>query len=611
VTFSEFASRLHVTKNKKFKGGQGVIARCPVCEAKGGDKAGEHLSAFEGDDGWIHVYCVTRACSEDDILRALGLSQEDRQTQAPSDDESCYVYTDTEGRYLFEKRRFTKLDGKKGFVQQVRQRKGIPLAKVQGRGGGLRFPTPTEAGLDEASKVLYRLPGVTRAIAEGRTIYVNEGEKSCDLMWRQGLAATCQPDGAGNGKWHKAHTDALKGAAKVVIVADRDDTGDAYATQVFVSIRAAGIPVEVVRSKTTGEKHDAYDHLSAGHGPEEFVPAMDLMPPRGIKLRTLPDEFQPKAMRYLVEPYLPIGKCVLFDADGGTGKTTMALAWAAALSRGLHPITRERLECGPITTIYLHKSEDTDQELGTVYAANNGDPRRIHFGGDDILFDEAGLCQLRDSILDTGARFIVVDALFYFIQGVVRDASTALDVVAVMQRLNDLAAQTGATFFDIRHTTKGGLDKKASELGMGSVQFRNSHRGQLVARWHPEMRGAVVVTDEKGSLLVPRGDHFVYRRVDLEVQYIRNVPNPFDQKETAEQLSKLAIAEQFLRECLIGQYVPVGQVVDEARALGISKRTVESARAKLGVKAVKPSPAGGWLLHLPKPEGFDPFAEDE
>jgi hypothetical protein len=620
LTLSDFASRFETARPKRFKGRDGFEGRCPSCALAGRDETGNHLLVTEGEDRWIHVRCIV-GCSEDEILRALGLEQNDRRTEIVRHDRDPnvhYVYTDERGAYVLEKVRYVKEGGEKAFFQQVRQKRGKPLLMVpKKKGNGTRYPTPEEAGIGDESKPLYRLPELLRAIADGRTIYVCEGEKAVDLMWSKGLAATCQPNGAGNGKWRAHHTQTLKRACRVVVVADRDKEGEKYAPQVYAALRAARVRAEIVRSKTTNEKDDAYDHLIAGFGEHDFVPAPDLVPARGIKLRAQSAAFEMVQAKYLVEPYLPSGKCVLLDADGGTGKTTMALAWAAALSRGLHPITFQPLPEGPVKTIYLHKGEDTDDELYTVYLANGGVPGMILFGGDDLMFDEPGVCNLLDTILDTDARLIVVDALFYFIQGVVRESNDALQVLSVMKRLNDVAAETKATFLNIRHTAKGVVGKAASDLGMGSVQFRNSHRGQLVARWHPETKGLVVVTDEKGSLLVPRGEHFAYRRIGQQVEYVRNVPNPFEGPEAdAQTRSKLRRAEEFLREALRGAYVPVNQILEDGKALGIGKRTIEEARANIGVKWMRSGPDGCILLYLPPEEAgsptdpYDPFAEE-
>lgn len=604
MTLGDFEALCARVRRKRFgKGYEGFVAQCPACDSKS-----QHLSVCEKGDGWLHLHCV-RGHGEAEILGAMGLGPEDRRIPAAANDVRPgrpagveYLYVDGEGRPLFKKRRYYAWrDGRweKAFAQT------------------LPDGTPGVAGLQERAKTLFDLPRVREAIRAGEPVYVNEGEKACLALREAGAAATCQPGGADGArpeaKWLPAHTEALRGARLVRVVADRDPVGEAYAAYVAAQVSGVAARVEVVQAAVETPKADAFDHLAAGKGLDAFVSRPDLGPRRGLRVRSAPEEFVPVEIRHLVEPYLPIGKCVLFDADGGTGKTTMAVAWAAALSRGLHPLSFEPLAQGRVRTLYLHKGEDSDDEIETVYRANGGVPGALFFlEAEDaarLKFDAEGLRRVQETIEDARVGLVVCDALFYFLDGVVGDGYKAMDAVGVLTALNRVAAQTGAVFLNIRHTTKGAVGTAASNLGMGSVQFRNSHRGQLVARWHPDRRGVVVVTDEKGSLLNPRGEHFMYRRVDQEVQYLRNEANPFCSGEAVRPGGKLEQAKALLRETLTGQYVPTARVIDAAAARGIGKRTVETARAQLKVQSVKGGGDDGWLLHLPAPHEEDPFAD--
>jgi hypothetical protein len=52
-----------------------------------------------------------------------------------------------------------------------------------------------------------------------------------------------------------------------------------------------------------------------------------------LKLIKMSD-IRPEPVEWLWEPYIPSGAISLVQGDGGTGKTTMTLAIAAALTRG-------------------------------------------------------------------------------------------------------------------------------------------------------------------------------------------------------------------------------------------------------------------------------------
>jgi hypothetical protein len=153
-----------------------------------------------------------------------------------------YDYHDESGSTLFAKLRFVGTDGGgKTFIQ---------VSPVDERRWAFGV---TSRGVRE---VPYNLPAVRRAVAAGGTIYVAEGEKDCDAIGRLGLTATCNAGGAG--KWRSEHTEALKGAARVIIIADKDlgeleakqDNpearewwqGQRHATDVLAALAAAGIP---------------------------------------------------------------------------------------------------------------------------------------------------------------------------------------------------------------------------------------------------------------------------------------------------------------------------------------------------------------------------------
>ncbi len=325
--------------------------------------------------------------------------------------------------------------------------------------------------------------------------------------------------------------------------------------------------------------------------------------------------FEPVEVSYLVEPYLPKGKCILLDGEGGVSKSTLTLAWAAALTSGRTPIANTLTE--PVNVLYLHKGEDTSKELGTVFRGNGGDFKRMHFYREPIDFDPKGLAMVEDYIVSHGIGLVIVDALFYFLQGIMPDVYNALPAQAVMQRLQGVTERTQATFWNIRHTRKGEIGTKASELGMGSVQFRNSHRGQLLVRHHPTERFVAVVTDEKGSILTKRGEPFIYRREGLEVQYILNMANPFDSQSSAppQKLGKVKDAEGLLKRLFSKASLYTREQIDEERkAENISYYALNSARESLGIESTKHGYSDGkyrWgFITRVNPyleEGLDPF----
>lgn len=601
MTLDEFGSRLQKVKKQKIKNCDGLVGLCPAH-----DDSKPSLGVWEGPDGWLHVKCISAGCSESAILSALGLTADDRRVQANGHvsftPPTVYKYHDADGNYLFEKVRFER-NGEKGFYQQVSNGTDKPNRKVSD-------------ALGIKSKTLYRLPEVLGAIAIGETIYVCEGEKAVESLRAVGVTATCQPMGADGtnpgSKWLPIHTEALR-KANVVVVADRDIVGMVYGRYVAKELIKAGAKARLVQSKTEGKSDDAYDHIVAKHGIDEFV-EIPLVEKKSALSGKVFDAatFKPVVLRYLWEPRLPVGKCVLWDADGGTSKTCLLSAIAAGLSIGVLPNGDGK--CDAVRTLYFHKGEDDSEEIATVFQANGGDLSMIKFIDDrDFDLDDDGLEELRATIEDFEAKNVVFDALIYFCGHLQREGwKDPQAIIPVLQGLASVAHDTGVVVNDIRHTTKGTLGKAASELGFGSVQFRNSHRGQMVMRYHPTERGVVVVTDEKGSLLVPRGDPFAFRRIGEQIEYVMNFDNPFDAKDTYDaRMGLKKVAKMFLKEILRRGPMPVVSIMKSAEEKGLTYNTLWRALKDLGGESGREGFGGRASWSLPAEDlVYDPYEEE-
>jgi CRISPR-associated protein Cmr3 len=73
---------------------------------------------------------------------------------------------------------------------------------------------------------IYRYAEVRKAIANNELIFLPEGEACADILWKLGLAATCNI--GGSEKWRSSDTSDLQGA-RIVIVPDRDQPGIKHA----------------------------------------------------------------------------------------------------------------------------------------------------------------------------------------------------------------------------------------------------------------------------------------------------------------------------------------------------------------------------------------------
>ncbi|MDZ4232440.1 MAG: telomere-binding protein, partial [Dietzia sp.] len=161
-----------------------------------------------------------------------------------------YDYVDDEGRSVQEVIRKEVVDenGKrhKKFTQRFKDSGGV-------------WDTQKPGGF---TPVLYRQPQVRRAVAEGVTVWVMEGEKDVETAEAAGLVATTNAQGAGTFPSELAK---IFTGADVRVVLDRDQGGAARGVELSALLTDAGAErVQLLLPATTVAKSDFTDHVDAG-----------------------------------------------------------------------------------------------------------------------------------------------------------------------------------------------------------------------------------------------------------------------------------------------------------------------------------------------------------
>lgn len=313
-----------------------AMARCPAHEDRQAS-----LSVSRGDKGVVlhcHAGCDTRAITE-----ALGLRMSELFNEGPAPREraemvATYNYVDEMGELLYRVIRYSNKD--------FRQRAANGAWSVKG-----------------IRKVPYRLPEVLDAIRRSETIWIAEGEKDVDALWKANAPATCNSGGAG--KWTPEHAQAIAGAAEVVIVADKDAAGTAHAKSVQASLEAVGVEATIVQA-AIGK--DAADHLGAGKGLDEFVPLEAETAAEAPAEDGLPRPLDwaafwaddPSDAEWLCEPFLPKGRLTTIQSAPKAGKSLITLEVAVKMAMGVPVFHRPASE--PMNVVYFD-FEMTDNDL--------------------------------------------------------------------------------------------------------------------------------------------------------------------------------------------------------------------------------------------------------
>ncbi|HWI63119.1 MAG TPA: toprim domain-containing protein, partial [Symbiobacteriaceae bacterium] len=121
-------------------------------------------------------------------------------------------------------------------------------------------------------RVPYRLPDLIAAVRNGGdAVFLVEGEKDADALWRLGVPATTNLGGAG--KWGQAETQALQalpGRPTYVILPDNDLAGARHAAEVRFQLRQARLDARVVELPGLPPKGDVSDWLGMGHTAQQL-----------------------------------------------------------------------------------------------------------------------------------------------------------------------------------------------------------------------------------------------------------------------------------------------------------------------------------------------------
>jgi hypothetical protein len=262
------------------------------------------------------------------------------------------------------------------------------------------------------NKPLYRWPGIIKAMKEDREIAIVEGEKDADNLWRLGIPATCNFDGAADvikhpkaqPKWKAAYSEALRGA-RIVVFNDNDPPGYAHADTVCKL--SLGIAKRVRRLDLKNhwpeipQKADVSDWLARGHSRDELVALIEQTPdwtdrpvesgePPRFKLKHCKEVLMSTVRNYLIKGLLPRRGLAVIWGPPKCGKSFIAfdMAMHIALDRDYRG---HRVQQG--TAVYLAPE------------GGGGFPARVEawrqrFLAEDAATDEIPFWLLNDARID-------------------------------------------------------------------------------------------------------------------------------------------------------------------------------------------------------------------
>ena len=318
---------------------------------------------------------------------------------------------------------------------------------------------------------------------------------------------------------------------------------------------------------------------------------------REVKIINM-DAVEVKEVQWLWKPYIPFGKLTIIQGDPGEGKTTFVLRLAAALTLGkCFNASGDMVDIEPMNVIYQTAEDGLADTVKPRLLAAGADCSKV------MVIDESDKSlsmddeRLEIAINATSAKLLILDPLQAYL-GERMDMNRANEAREMTKKLSALADRTGCAIILVGHMNKGS-GVKAAYRGIGSIDFFAIARSVLLVARVPEDSTLRAVAQIKNNLAV-EGEIMVFR-LDEErgFTWIGQYDISIDELLAGYSNSdKHKTAEDFLRRILSnGQMVPASSVFAQAKALGISKRTVENVKMELGIKSVKEGSSWVWKLN--------------
>jgi DNA repair protein RadA/Sms len=317
----------------------------------------------------------------------------------------------------------------------------------------------------------------------------------------------------------------------------------------------------------------------------------------------LMSEIEEEEIDFLWAGRIPRGKLTDFSGDPGTGKSTVSLAIAAALSCG-RALPFDKEPEAPLCS-WIISAEDG--------AADTVKPRLRKLGADmsmiaiphrDLNLTPSRIeANLIDQFLTQfPAAMLVLDPVIAYAGK--RNTHNSSDVRSLLQPLMLIAEKHKTAIILIRYLNKG-VQNKALYRGQGSIDFEAACRSMFRFAQDPQNDERRLIAQIKASVsgLQPTLEYFISKQ-NGEFRWGGETSETADEAlgtgepRKEREAQQLDSAKRFLEESLSNGSLPSNKLKEKAEQKGIAWRTVWRAKDALGIKARKERGSGEWWWRL-------------
>ncbi len=300
-------------------------------------------------------------------------------------------------------------------------------------------------------------------------------------------------------------------------------------------------------------------------------------------------------VKWLWKPYIPLGKITIIQGDPGEGKTTLALAIAAALTRGdMLPGDTDSRE--PVNIIYQTAEDGLADTIKPRLEAVNADCSHI------LVIDESkeelsmNDERIEEAIKQTNAKLVILDPIQAYL-GANVDMHRANEIRPVMAHLGRIAETYGCAVVLIGHLNKS-AGQKCAYRGLGSIDIPAVARSMLIVGKMKNEPTKRVMSHAKSSL-APTGQSLMFEiNESSALEWRGAIDITADQflEDGGTSISKLETAKDFLLDILADGEKSQKEILGAATEMDFSKRTLDEAKKALAVTSFKVGESWYWKL---------------
>jgi RecA-family ATPase len=344
--------------------------------------------------------------------------------------------------------------------------------------------------------------------------------------------------------------------------------------------------------------------------PREQPPADDrevLNAPDGPVLVRLAD-VGAESVEWIWPSRIARGKLALLIGEAGEGKSYVTHDLSARLTRAMAWPDGGRAPVG-VVVILAHEDGIADTVRPRV-DRQGGDAGRVYLlrgvrveGHERAFSFERDLVALEQALVQTRAIALVVDPISAYLGS--RDSYKDSEIRGILAPLAELAERHRVAVIAILHLTKA-AQRKVLLRAQGSVAFVAQARTVLAVAEDREMPGRRLLVSVKNNL-GPMAPALAFRISEAGLAWDEGTVTgtaekllAVDEATTRSDQRERDEAVTFLRDLLGAGAMQSRQIMADAKANGISQRTLWRAKSELGIIAERAKgQTGAWYWMLP------------